>query len=680
MKLVIDVETRSKVDLKACGADVYSMDAELLCFGIKVDNAPAQVLMKLKTPHEQKSDEADYIYDLLRGADEIHAHNARFERLILKNVLGFDIPLEKWRCTAAQAAALGLPRALGEVCKVLKLRNQKDPAGMSLIHKLCKPMGKGRKTPGLWDEDPAALESLYRYCAKDVEAEYELSNALPPLSASELEVWRLDQKINDRGIYCDLWSARRLIEELEWEGELLTKRLRVLADDPTITGTNVNRIKALLCGMGLELEDMTKKTVASAKEDASGAAKEILGLRQMLGKASTAKFQAMLNWACPDKRIRGSLMYHGTDTGRWAGRGPQFQNLPSRDLPERDVIQDHLWAITNLGGSVVDDVYGWASKCARSVLTAAPGNLLAVADYANIEGRLGAWLAAEEWKVQAFRDYDKGTGPDLYKLSYSKAFNVPVESVTKDQRQIGKVMELALQYGGGIQAFATMALGYGIDLESLVDKVVPLASDREKEKGAKMVDLFLERGGAAMSKSAALACDILKQKWRAAHPEIVRNWYGLEDAAIKCVESGSAYSFGKVTFGMRDRWLCMVLPSGRVLSFLNPRVITNQFGRESVAYEGEGKNHTWGVQYTYGGKWFNCAVQGGARCILAHGMMRCELAELPVVLSVHDEVICEVDPDMSDPRMLSHLLCLLPSWAEGLPIAAEAWSGERYGK
>lgn len=313
-------------------------------------------------------------------------------------------------------------------------------------------------------------------------------------------------------------------------------------------------------------------------------------------------------------------------------------------------------------------------------------NKLIAADYSNIEGRALAWEAGEQWKVDAFRAFDEGTGPDLYKLSYGRAFGIDPGEVSKPQRQIGKVMELALGYQGGVGAFQKMAVGYGVKIP-----------DAE--------------------------ADQLKDKWRAAHPNVKRFWFDIEAAAVEAVESpGRNIECGKVLFRRHGSFLFLRLPSGRSLSYPYPRLepcvwlfkekkvlqedgtfkIERQNKRATVREVRAGNFPGWETsgeappQLTYKGtnsytrKWEECKAYGGllvenitqavARDVLAEAMFRLEAAGYPVILTVHDEIVCEVPADFGSVDEMEAVMCELPAWAAGFPIAAEGWEGERYRK
>lgn len=320
------------------------------------------------------------------------------------------------------------------------------------------------------------------------------------------------------------------------------------------------------------------------------------------------------------------------------------------------------------------------SSAIRSCLVAPKGKKLVVADLANIEGRVAAWLAGEEWKIQAFRDYDAGTGPDLYKLSYSKSFGVSPQNVTKDQRQIGKVQELMLAYGGGVGAFITGAATYRFEIEDLARQVLPVAPDWAVEEAASFYEWNLKqkRNTFGLSRDGFVASDTVKRVWRGAHPDIVRTWSELTHSAVKAIEyRGNTTVCGRLKFRCDGSWLRIGLPSGRALCYSAPQVIEGV-----VTYLGiDQYTRNWSRQKTYGGKMFENICQAVSRDIMGANMPLIEEAGYEIALTVHDEVITEApDSPEFNADHLSTLLSTNPAWAAGLPLAAAGFETYRYRK
>ena len=329
---------------------------------------------------------------------------------------------------------------------------------------------------------------------------------------------------------------------------------------------------------------------------------------------------------------------------------------------------------------VTDNVMELTSSSIRGCIIAPPGKKLVVADLANIEGRVQAWLANEEWKLRAFRDFDTGTGPDLYKLAYSKSFGIPPDQVDGDQRQVGKVQELALAYEGGVGAFATFAAGYGIDLDDLADKVLPEAP----EEVIAAADRYLERVKKdkkemhGLSDDAFVACDTLKRMWREAHPSISNYWGRLKNAVVQALYTrGETYITLSLKIKASKNWLFITLPSGRTLCYPSPKIIDG-----SITYMGLDQfTRKWVRQHTHGGKLFENLCQAIARDVMAANMPAIEVAGYAITLSVHDELITETpdSPEFNSDH-LSQLLAATPWWAPDMPLAAAGFETYRYKK
>ena len=404
------------------------------------------------------------------------------------------------------------------------------------------------------------------------------------------------------------------------------------------------RFKAYLSAIGYEAEDLTKGTVSAAlKGDLSPHVRELLEIRQQASATSPAKYKVLINGASSDGRLRGLLQYCGASrTGRWGGRLFQPQNLPRPTLKQEQIDLGIAAMKADCEDMLFDNVSELCSSAVRGALVAPPGRKLVVADLSNIEGRVLAWLAGEQWKVDAFRDFDKGVGHDLYKLAYARSFNKQPEDVTKDERQIGKVQELALGYQGGLGAFNTMASAIG---------GLSLPDERVQE---------------------------LVTAWRKAHPAVREFWYDLERACKLAVnEPGARLSVQLLTIVFKDTWLRIKLPSGRQLCYPNAAI---EEGR--LVYDGTNQyTRKWERLETYGGKICENIVQAVARDVLASGLLRAEEAGYSVCLHVHDEIIAEVpDSDEHNVDGLSAIMATNPGWALGLPLAAAGFETLRYRK
>ena len=320
------------------------------------------------------------------------------------------------------------------------------------------------------------------------------------------------------------------------------------------------------------------------------------------------------------------------------------------------------------------------SSAIRGTIVAPAGSKLVVADLSNIEGRDQAWLAGEQWKLQAFRDFDAGQGHDLYKLAYGKSFGVDAGKVTKDQRQVGKVQELALGYEGGVGAFVTFAAAYGIDLEKLAPQVLanaPQALVNEASSFHAWAELQ-RMPTFGLSRDAFVACDTIKRGWRQAHPAIASLWPELRDVVIDAIEGpGRTLACRRMKVRRDGSWLRIGLPSGRALCYPSPQVHDG-----AISYMGVNQySRKWSRLKTYGGKLFENVCQAVARDVMAHNMPAIEQAGYSIVLTVHDEVICEApDAPEFNPGHLASLLAANPPWAPDMPLAAAGFETYRYRK
>lgn len=672
--LTIDFETRSADDLKSVGVYHYAADpsTDVLCLALKERGAEPVVWM----PEERLTPEVRFaaqasglplvdtaaMLAMVEGADAIEAHNAGFELEIWRQVMaarrGFPmLPARKLRCTAARAVVAGFPRPLDQAGAAVLAGEWKDDKGSRLMLKMCKPRKPKRgEDPGAvyWHETPADLVRLAEYCCQDTRAQESLAMALPELPASEQALFLFDLAVNGRGVAVDLAAVDAISAAVEANADRLRTEFRGITglDSPTQRDATLK----LLQEMGVPISGLTARDVDDALTDddaallggASGIdpkAAKVLEIRKSLSKSSLAKYQAMRRAVCPDGRLRGMFMYYGAATGRWAGRLVQPQNFPRGTFAD----VDGAIALFQAGDAeslemMYDDLPIAASSCLRGMIVAAPGHDFVAADYSAIEGRVLAWLAGEETALDVYR-----SGRDPYKVAAAAIHHKTYDDVTKPERQIGKVAELACGYQGAVGAFQAMGRNFGLELP--------------EEEVKEIVD-----------------------KWRASRPRTVSWWYELENCAVAAIERpGDEFQAGPVSLSVMDRALLIRLPSGRCLYYRNPRQEEKEVpwgGKKMcVAHDGvDSYSRRWKTQYLYGGRIAENVTQAVARDILCRGMLAAEAAGYRIVMHVHDEAVAEVLEGFGGVEEFEKLLCAPIPWAPGLPLKAEGWRGKRYRK
>jgi DNA polymerase len=696
--LHIDFETRSTVDLKKTTTDVYAKDptTDVWCMAYAFDDEPVELVTPVTANSpEHILDGAPGMYDVMNHVQDgglVYGHNITFEWHIWNKIMapqyGWpELKIEQCRCTMAMAYAMSLPGSLENAAAATGLEIQKDMNGHRLMLQMAKPRKIEADGTVVWWDDPEKLQRLYTYCKQDVETERALHARLRELSGAEQKLWFIDQRINERGVYIDAEAVQKAQRLAEINGQKLNTEIDQVSDGWIGSYTYVNQITDFLRMNGVETKGVAKADVtALLKQDIPDSVRRVLEIRQAGAKTSTAKFDTMLNSASEDGRVRGLFQYHGANTGRWAGRKVQLHNLPRPTLEQyeiEDILDNHLDeydAITVLYGDVLDVL----ASCLRGVITAGPGNELSVLDYSNIEGRDLAWLAGEEWKLDAFRAFDRKEGPDLYKVTAGSILGIPPEDVSKLMRQnLGKVSELALGYEGGVGAFQQFARAFSIDMAEHFNTIKEsLPGYFEKAK-----DNYKQRGkGSGVSTKAWVASEMVKLAWRDRHPATTTFWKNLNQAAIAAVNSPtSIQKVGRVKFIKKGSFLWCQLPSKRLLCYPYPRIEmeTTPWGSEveKLWYKGVNqKTRKWTDLETYGGKLAENITQGVARDPLSESIVRLEDRDYPVVMHVHDEIVCEDKIGKIKLSDMATLMTELPVWAKGLPVAVEGWQGKRYRK
>jgi DNA polymerase len=621
-------------------------------------------------------------------ADEIWAHNAEFDRTVLETTSWWPlVELERWRCTAALARMHGLPGGLDKLCQIFKLAPEeaKDAGGKEHIQMFCIPRADGKFND--LHSHPKQWAEFVSYGGQDVTAMRACWRKIPKWNATPRmwDVWHLDQRMNEQGVRMDLQLCQGAVNATTRAKRKLADRTEDMTLGVVESATQRDRLLAYMADFGVDLPDLTADTVERRLEDESlpEHIKELLRIRQQASKASTAKYQRVLNQHI-HSRLRNLLVFCGASrTGRWAGRTIQPQNLPRpKHEPWKIAQAIELFRADAIELFEPEDVLGLASSCLRGMIIAADGRTLCAADLVNIEGRKMAWFAGEDWKLEAFARYDRKEGPDLYKVSYARSFNIDPDDIADEgdhRRYLGKVQELALQYCGGVGAFCSMAETYGLRLDQLADAAWPIIPERVKEIAREhWIKACKRRRVYGLDKRVWLTCESLVIMWREAHPAIVKFWYDLEQAVATVVhQPHKVVAVGRVQVDRRGNWLRIKLPSGRYLSYPSPRA-----GDHDTSFVGINPyTKQWCRISTYSGKLAENIVQASSADLLMDGMLAADAAGFNPVLSVHDEIITEPpdDPKFND-KELSRLMISSSPWAAGLPLAAKGFTAKRYAK
>jgi DNA polymerase len=691
--LWFDCETFSECDLKAHGTHRY---AEHESTGITVaqwaDNDDIPVVEDL-TGGAKPS--APLLWRLAQPSTTVIAHNSAFDRTLLRHCWGIDVPVERWQDTMIQAMSHGLPGGLDKIGQIVGLEADlaKDKRGRELIQLFCKPRPKNSTLRRATREThPKEWAEFLEYSRQDIVAMRAIGQRLPTWNYRsghpELELWHLDQRINDRGVAVDTALAVAAITAVALEQKRLKAEVVEQTDGLVQSASKRDQLLAFICAeYGVTLPDMKADTLRRRIEDPDlpEGVKLLLSIRLEATKTSTAKYKALVNATSADGRLRNTLQFAGAQrTARWAGRIFQPQNLPRPepgfDGEAQDLVVEALK--TNCADLVYTNVMQQTANAIRGCIVAPPGKKLVISDLSNIEGRGLAFLAGETWKLKAFADFDKGIGADLYIRAYAAAFGITPEQVTKKMRQIGKVMELGLGYEGGVAAFLTFAAVYGMDLDELADAVWAAASPDAIAQAQGMYEWFKKkrRSTLGLSERVWVACEVLVLGWREAHANTKALWKAAGESVRAAIANpGETFPIGEHLKARRDgAWLRIRLPSGRYLCYINPKVADDG----QITYFGVNQyTRQWGPIKTYGGKLIENCTQAFARDILAYNMPAVERAGYEIVLSVHDELLTETpDTDEFSVDTLSSMMASAPPWAKGIPLAAAGFETYRYRK
>lgn len=642
--LSIDIETYSDQNLAKTGVYRYAESPifEILLFAYSVDGGSVQQV-DLACGEQIP---AKVLSALTDGSVTKWAFNANFERICLSRFLGFPtgdyLAPDSWKCSMVWAATMGLPLSLEGVGAVLGLEKQKLTEGKDLIKYFCQPCAptksNGQRTRNLPAHSPDKWLAFKKYNIRDVETEMSIQTRLAkyPVPDSVWDEYHIDQEINDRGVALDMELVRQAIQMDGRSRSELTQAMKELTalENPN----SVQQMKQWLSDNGMETDTLGKKAVSEMLKTAPPELQTVLTLRQQLAKSSVKKYQTMGTAVCADGRARGMFQFYGANrTGRWAGRIIQMQNLPQNHLSDLAEARGLVRCGDFEGVKMLyEDVPDTLSQLIRTAFVPQGDRKFIVADFSAIEARVIAWLAGEEWRQKVFSD-----GKDIYCASASQMFGVPVEKhgVNGHLRQKGKIAELALGYGGSVGALRAMG---ALDMGLTEDELPPLV-------GA----------------------------WRQANPKIVQFWWAVDRAVMEAVRFKHTNETHGITFSCRSGMLFIMLPSGRHLAYVKPKIGTNKFGGDCITYEGVGGTKKWERLDSYGPKFVENIVQATARDILCYAMktLRC----CSIVMHIHDEVVIEADHRMSL-QAICDQMGRTPPWAKGLQLRADGYETEFYKK
>lgn len=692
--LSIDLETYSSVDLVRSGVYPYtaSLDFEILLFAYGVDEEPVEIV------DLTKGEEIPWeIIEAIRDKKVIkRAFNAAFERVCLSTYLKEELKAESWRCTAVQAAAMGYPLSLEGAAKALGLQVQKMTEGRELIKFFTMPCKgtkfNGGRTRNSSFDNEEKWRTFKEYCKRDVEVERAVNERLNAFQLSEREqqLYELDQRINQRGVLVDLKLVHQAVRCDELYGAGLLRQWKELTKE--VNPKSPAQVKLWLKERGIMVESLSKKVVEELIMEGAGLVKEItsgqeiglasdtdligqdklerncnevhsvericyieqvasegnseevsklLKLRLSLSKTSIKKYEAIKRSVCRDNRVRGLFQFYGASrTGRWSGRLVQVQNLPQNREKDiglaRELIKEGAFEEVEMLYENSADIL---SQLIRTAFIPKAGHKFIVVDFSAIEARVLAWLSGEGWRLRVFERSGK-----IYEASASLMFGVPEEAITKGSalRQKGKIAELALGYGGSVGALTAMgALEMGLKEEELKQLV---------------------------------------RTWRSSNPHITRFWWSIGLGVIRTITTGNSTQVGRIKMFLTRERLLIELPSGRRLSYVKPRVETNNWGSTVISYEGITTGKKWGRIESYGPKFVENIVQGIARDILGEAMLRLEEAGYRIVMHIHDEVIIEEPLKSLTLEGICEIMKEPPQWAKGLPLEVDGFQCDFYRK
>lgn len=668
MKMAVDIETYSSVDLAAAGVRPYTEapDFEILLIAYKLGDQQTKILdlcasrrlepvtPQLLPPLEDDlpaGDLAEFL-QALSDPDVIKtAFNAVFERTCLARYFDRPMPAEQWRCTMVLAYSMGLSGSLGMVGEALGLDKQKMVEGKQLITYFCKPCkptsANGYRTRNRPEDAPDKWLTFKRYCIRDVDAEDEVRQRLAgfPIPEEEQRAWEQDQHINDLGVRIDTAFVKQALAlDEQYKAPLMAEARQLTGlENPNSMG----QLKEWLAQRGVKVDSLDKKAVPKLIEKTEDpTVRRVLELRQELSKTSTAKYEAMERGLCRDGRVHNILQYYGAGrTGRWAGRLVQVQNLPQNKIPDlalaRELVANGEFDLLQLAFGAPPFVL---SQLIRTAFIPSEGARFIVADYSAIEARVLAWIAGEKWVLEEFR----GDGL-IYEATASMMFHVPKMEIKKggphaDLRPKGKVATLACGYQGSKGALINMgALESGIPEEDLPGIV---------------------------------------QSWRRANPHIVKFWYDVEAAAVSAIEGKPKMLAHGLKFWCEKGYLFIQLPSRRRLAYYKPELEPDpEHNKMAISYMGTSQqSKAFLRRRTYGGMLTENIVQATARDCLRDAMRALWAAGYEIVMHIHDEVVIDAPVGFGSLDDVLEIMGRPLRWAPGLPLRAAGFETDFYMK
>ena len=641
--LFLDVETQSELNL----ADGYSSakyaqhpSTHVLCLAYAFADEDVQVWLPDSEPIPSHLEH-------YRGI--VVAHNISFERAIFRYCLGIDPDqFEYWICTAAIARVNGLPGKLDDASRWLGYGDGKDKIGRAAMLKLSKPRRTRKKETELFDglqvpvffhNDPEAFKDLIRYCKLDVDLSRKIFSSQKHLQAREADIFNFDRHMNERGIKIDLPRVRRLLALVEHAKNEAIESV----------GFNVKSNQQFLAACldrGVHLENCQADYLNQCLSDPAFAeVSDLINAKLLVSKTSTSKLQKILIRTDEDGRCRENLIYYGAHTGRFSGVGIQAHNFPRGTIGAQEV--ERLLAMDDEALKLIhgDRLPTICASALRSCITAGEGRTLFAGDFSAIEARVNFWLAGQTDALDLYRG-----NADLYRLMAGRVFDRPPSEVAFEQRQLGKMLVLGAGFGMGPPKFVETC-----------------------------------RVQAGLKISPDLAQRSIKA-YREKFARIPALWKGLENAAVRAIQRpGEVQTYGRIKYRFDEKTavLAALLPSGRIMRYQRARIVSRETPwqelRPAVRHLSKLRGGGWAEVDTYGGRLCENAVQATARDIMTEAMLRVDRAGFPVVLTVHDEIVSEAEPD-SNLDKFKFFMQGIPEWAEGLPIAVECWAGERYRK